>query len=592
MKHATLYRKWRPRAFGGIVGQEPVVRTLRRAIEQDRVSHAYLFSGPRGTGKTSTAKVLAMGLNCENGPTAEPDGTCESCRSIVNNSSMDVLEMDAASNRGIDEIRELRDKVNLAPAAGRMKIYIIDEVHMLTTEAFNALLKMLEEPPEHVVFVLATTEKHKVLPTIISRCQSFDFRRPSIETLAEKLKEISTAEEIEAEPEALTVIAREGHGSFRDAEGLLDQLSSFAEGRITAAMVRELLGSVGPETLVETTYALHQRRAADALRIVDRLSNEGKDLGQFVNELLAHLRNVMLLPHAPEIALAEVGAEERAPLEEQANTVPTAEVVRLVEALGNALNRVKRGGDPKLELELTFLKLARDYTEPSIDALLGRLETLEQALANGAPMDTPRIQTATQTKPPEPQTNSPETIVSEESRPVEVAEETPEAAPEEGPARDDGPVEENGGSGDVDLGSEWSRIVSELKRRKQALTAAVYGEARVEGFDGHTLRLIFPEEQSFHVGMAKDRKHADELCKVLEKRLGHRPHLEVRAESEPRSASATPPAPLESPVEEEPPEDEPSPFVEEPPEDESPPLEEEPMPVEEARDESSNGGAE
>ena len=318
MKHTTLYRKWRPRAFSGIVGQEPVVRTLRRAIETDRVSHAYLFSGPRGTGKTSTAKVLAMGLNCEKGPTPEPDGTCESCRAIVGNSSMDVLEMDAASNRGIDEIRDLRDQVNLAPVAGRMKVYIIDEVHMLTTEAFNALLKMLEEPPEHVIFVLATTEKHKVLPTIISRCQSFDFRRPSIETLTDKLREISDAEGIEVEPEALTVIAREGRGSFRDAEGLLDQLSSFAEGEVRLQR-RELLGGVGPEALIETTYALHERRAADALRMVDRLSNEGKDLGQFVGELLAHLRNLMLLPHAPEVALAGVGAEERAPLEEQAN---------------------------------------------------------------------------------------------------------------------------------------------------------------------------------------------------------------------------------------------------------------------------------
>src|SRR5918999_691870 len=383
MNHTTLYRRWRPRRFGGIIGQEPVVRTLRRAIETDRVSHAYLFSGPRGTGKTSTAKVLAMGLNCENGPTPEPDGTCESCRAIVGNSSMDVVEMDAASHRGIDEIRDLRDKVNLAPVAGRMKVYIIDEVHMLTAEAFNALLKMLEEPPEHVVFVLATTEKHKVLPTIISRCQSFDFRRPSIETLVGKLEEIADAEDIEVEPEALTVIAREGRGSFRDAEGLLDQLSSFAEGGITASMVRELLGSVGPEALLETTYALHERRAADALKIVDRLSNEGRDLGQFVGELLSHLRNLMLLPHAPEVALAGVGAEERAPLEEQANAVPTAEVVRLVEALGDSLGRVRRGGDPKLELELTFLKLVRDYTEPSVESLMARLERLEKAAANG-----------------------------------------------------------------------------------------------------------------------------------------------------------------------------------------------------------------
>src|ERR687895_157400 len=334
MNHTTLYRRWRPRRFGGIVGQEPVVRTLRRAIETDRVSHAYLFSGPRGTGKTSTAKVLAMGLNCEKGPTPEPDGTCESCRAIVGNFSMDVLEMDAASNRGIDEIRDLRDKENLTPAAGRMKVYIIDEVHMLTAEAFNALLKMLEEPPEHVVFVLATTEKHKVLPTIISRCQSFEFRRPGVETLREKLVEIAEAEGIAVEPEALTVIAREGRGSFRDAEGLLDQLSSFADGPITAARVRELLGSAGSEALLETTDALYERRAADALRVVERLQNEGRDLSRFASELIAHLRRLMLLPHAPEVALDEVDTEERPGIEEQAGRILTAEVVRMIEALG------------------------------------------------------------------------------------------------------------------------------------------------------------------------------------------------------------------------------------------------------------------
>jgi DNA polymerase III subunit gamma/tau len=516
MQHTTLYRRWRPRRFGDIVGQEPVVRTLRRAIETDRVSHAYLFSGPRGTGKTSTAKVLAMGLNCEKGTTPEPDGTCESCRAIMGNSSIDVLEMDAASNRGIDEIRDLRDKVNLAPAAARMKIYIIDEVHMLTAEAFNALLKMLEEPPEHVVFVLATTEKHKVLPTIISRCQSFDFRRPSVQTLVGKLEEISEAEDIEVEPEALTVIAREGRGSFRDAEGLLDQLSSFAEGRITASMVRELLGGVGPESLIETTYALHERRAADALRIVDRLSGGGKDLGQFVGELLAYLRNLMLLPYAPEVALAEVGAEERPQLEEQANAVPTAEVVRLVEALDDSLGRMRRGGDPKLELELVFLKLTRDYTEPDVGAIVARLETLEKAVANGSVA-----------------TNLPRTTAGtvREERPAE-REVAQEAEKSDVSSDEASVVEENSDDRretDVDLASEWHGIMGELKRRRQALTAAVYGEARVESFDGEVLELVYPEEQSFHVGMARDAGHLDKLGEVLEERLGSKPRLDIRS---------------------------------------------------------------
>jgi DNA polymerase III subunit gamma/tau len=511
MNHTTLYRRWRPRRFGGIVGQEPVVRTLRRAIETGRVSHAYLFSGPRGTGKTSTAKVLAMGLNCEKGPTPEPDGTCESCRAIVGNSSMDVLEMDAASNRGIDEIRDLRDKVNLTPAAGRMRVYIIDEVHMLTAEAFNALLKMLEEPPEHVVFVLATTEKHKVLPTIISRCQSFDFRRPSIETLVGKLEEISEAEDIEVEPEALTIIAREGRGSFRDAEGLLDQLSSFAEGRITASLVRELLGGVGPEALIETTHALHERRSADALRIVERLSAGGKDLGQFVGELLAHLRNLMLLPYAPEVALAGVGAEERPQLEEQAKAIPTAEVVRLIEALGYALSLMRRGGDPKLELELAFLKLTRDYTEPDVGAILGRLETLEKAVANGGAA-----------------TNPPRTLADRVPEEQESAREAvePETSSDRAPVLEEPDEREET---DVDLASEWQGIMGELKRRRQALTAAVYGEARVESFDGEVLRLVYPEEQGFHVGMAKDKGHIEKLTAVLEERLGIQPRFEIRA---------------------------------------------------------------
>ena len=544
MRHVSLYRKWRPRTFGAVVGQEPVVRTLRRAIETDRVAHAYLFSGPRGTGKTSTAKVLAMGLNCEKGPTPEPDGTCESCRAIVNNSSMDVLEMDAASNRGIDEIRDLRDRVNLAPAQGRMKVYIIDEVHMLTTEAFNALLKMLEEPPEHVVFVLATTEKHKVLPTIISRCQSFDFRRPGVLLLSEKLREISEAEGIEVEPAALTLIAREGRGSFRDAEGLLDQLASFADGPITAARVRELLGSAGSEALLETTQALYERRAADALRVVDRLQNEGRDLSRFVGELVAHLRRLMLLPHAPEIALAEVGGEERAGLEEQAGRIPTAEVVRMIESLGDSLSRAKRGGDPKLELELTFLKLARDYAEPSIDALFGRLETLENAVANGATVAAVPV---TPSRAEEAESEN-----AEQDAPVEAmlyagedrgAGKPEEAGPGHDPEREDGRDETVGA-----VVAQWGQVIQDLKDRKQALTATVFAEGVPSSFQDGVLEIAFPKESDFYAKEAGKPRHGEALGEILERRFGARPRLELRvvgADGSASSGSPSPKTPLE-----------------------------------------------
>jgi DNA polymerase-3 subunit gamma/tau len=527
MKHATLYRKWRPRRFSGIVGQEPVVRTLSRAIETDRVAHAYLFSGPRGTGKTSTAKVLAMGLNCERGPTPEPDGSCESCRAIVNNSSLDVVEMDAASNRGIDEIRDLRDRVNLAPVAGRVKVYIIDEVHMLTPEAFNALLKMLEEPPEHVVFVLATTEKHKVLPTIVSRCQGFDFRRPGVETLGRKLAEIAEAEGIEVEREALTAIAREGRGSFRDAEGLLDQLSSFAEGKVTAAVVRELLGSVGREALLETTAALHERRAADTLRIVDRLSNEGRDLGQFVGELLSHLRSLMLLPHAPEVALSEVGAEERGSLEEQANSIPTVEVVRLIEALGETLGRVKRGGDPKLELELTFIKLTRDYTEPSVDSLLRRLETLEGMVASGI-VPAPTRQ---------PEGASPEGAGFEPSG----ASPEPEAAEDPRAAQGGRGVSEGDDGSATDASAlEWRAVLQDLLERKQKASETIFREATVVSFDGESLELVFPAEQEHLLSLATDSRYSEPLQRVLQEHLGVRPQLQMGVADGPATVSVPP----------------------------------------------------
>jgi DNA polymerase-3 subunit gamma/tau len=385
---------------------------------------------------------------------------------------------------------------------------------------------MLEEPPEHVIFVLATTEKHKVLPTIISRCQGFDFRRPGVETLVRKLAEIAESEGIPVEPEALTAIARAGRGSFRDAEGLLDQLSSFAEGPITAAMVRELLGSVGSEALLEATAALHERRAADALRMVDRLSNEGRDLGQFLGELITHLRNLMLLPYAPEVALAEVGAEERSSLEEQARSIPTAEVVRLIEALGDTLGRVKRGGDPKLELELSFLKLARDYSEPSVDNLLRRLEALEVALEGepSAPRTAPESQGAASAHEGPVAGSAGEEIVPED----------PAASEESSPHSDQ--HESEAASGGVDdaavsvaiLSSRWGQLMEDLKRNRQALTATVFQEGRPFSFEDDVLKIEFPADSDFHAVEARRSRHGDALRDVLEEHFGVRPRLECR----------------------------------------------------------------
>jgi DNA polymerase-3 subunit gamma/tau len=398
---------------------------------------------------------------------------------------------------------------------------------------------MLEEPPEHVVFVLATTEKHKVLPTIISRCQSFDFRRPGVSLLSEKLREISEAEGIEVEPAALTLIAREGRGSFRDAEGLLDQLASFADGPITAARVRELLGSAGSEALLETAQALYERRAADALRVVDRLQNEGRDLSRFVGELVAHLRRLMLLPHAPEIALAEVGGEERAGLEEQASRIPTAEVVRMIEALGDSLWRAKRGGDPKLELELTFLKLARDYAEPSIDALLGRLETLENAVANGATIATvpaassraeeTELENAKQDAPAEAATPEATLHVEEDGGDGE----SEEAGPRHDPEREDGRDETIGA-----VVAQWGRIIQDLKDRKQALTATVFAEGVPSSFQDGVLEISFPNESDFYAKEAAKSRHGEALGEVMEMRFGVRPRLELRVAGADGSASS------------------------------------------------------
>src|SRR5438132_10532587 len=338
---------------------------MGNAVEHGKVHHAYLFVGSRGTGKTSIAKILARSLNCVNGPTLEPCGECESCTSITGGTSLDVIEMDAASNNSVDDIRDLREKVGFAPAMGRWKVYILDEAHMLSTSAWNAFLKTLEEPPPNTIFVLATTEAHKVPATIVDRCHRFDFQRPSLEEISTVLKRISAAEGIDADERALAMIARSASGSFRDAIGTLDQLVTYGGSKVALEDVLQVLDVADADLIFAATDALIQHDPGAALERVQELAESGRDPVQFMRDLTAHLRQLVViqtLGEAPDSF--SVTADQTARLQSQASELPQSEAVRAIDLVADGLAAVKAGSDPRIQLELALLKAAR----PKADA--------------------------------------------------------------------------------------------------------------------------------------------------------------------------------------------------------------------------------
>jgi DNA polymerase-3 subunit gamma/tau len=485
LRVTALYRKYRPQDFDEVVGQEAVVRTLRNAISGDKVRQAYLFAGPRGTGKTSLARILAKGLNCEQGPTVTPDKTCNSCRTIAAGTSLDVVEMDAASQRGIDDIREIREHVILQPVEGRFKVYILDEAHQLTDAAWNALLKLIEEPPPHLVFVFCTTELSKVLPTVRSRCQTFLFSRPRLAELTKLLRRIADGEQIDAPDAALSLIARSARGSFRDAVSTLDQLAAATDGKITVQAVLQLLGAVEEEALFRICDLIVDRDTAGLLSFVEELAEQGQDLSRLVTDLLEHLRCLLLVQHMGEVPDSlPVTPETRERLHAQANQIGEPDVIRLVDLLAVAVDDVRQGGDPRLPLELALVKVTRPGADLSRQSLSFRIEQLEGKV-RGEPHH-----------PPAAEAHAP----------------APAAAPAE-------PLP------DLDLEQVqqvWGQAVLPAIGERSIPTASVLGEAKPIELSGNRLVIEFPPAASFHRNLAEEPKNATLLAEVLYEVTGHK----------------------------------------------------------------------
>jgi DNA polymerase-3 subunit gamma/tau len=500
---AALYRKYRPQTFDDVVGQEPVVRTLRNAISGDQLRQAYLFAGPRGTGKTSMARILAKSVNCVQGPTTTPDNTCHACVAISNGTSLDVVEMDAASQRGIDDIREIRERVVLQPVEGRYKVYILDEAHQLTDAAWNALLKLIEEPPPHLLFVFCTTELQKVIPTVRSRCQTFSFARPRFEDLVKVLSHVAEGEGFQAPEAALSQIARAAKGSFRDATSLLDQLAAATGGELTVQSVLQLLGAVDEESLFQLCDLVIDRDTAGALTFVEQLSEQGQDVGRLVNDFLEHLRHLLLVQHLGAVPeTLPVTDETREKLIAQANQLPEAAVLRLCDLLAIAVDDMRQGGDPRLPLELALVKVTRPGADLSQESLSYRLELLE---SRGHVPSAP-VQAAAPAEKP--------TAAEAEPAPAAVAEPEPEAAAEPAPQPPSLAFEQ--------LQDAWQRSVLPAIQERSIPAESLFREARPIALDGDELTIEFAAEAEFHRRLAEEPKNANVLREALYQVTGHK----------------------------------------------------------------------
>lgn len=495
MSYTALYRKFRPQEFEDVKGQDHIVTTLKNQIKADRIGHAYLFCGTRGTGKTTVAKIFAKAVNCENPVDGSPCGECAICKAIADGSSMNVIEIDAASNNGVDNIRQIREEVTYRPTEGRFKVYIIDEVHMLSAGAFNALLKTLEEPPSYVIFILATTEAHKIPITILSRCQRYDFHRISIDTIAGRLMDLMAEEKVEVEEKAIRYVAKAGDGSMRDALSLLDQCIAFHLGEtLTYENVLEVLGAVDTEVFSRLLRQIINKDITGAIGTLDVLVDEGREMGQMVNDFTWYLRNLLLMQSSDDMEeVLDMSKENIAALKEEAQLVKPEVLMRYIRIFSELGNQVKYATQKRILIEIAIIKLCKPQMEKDYESVIDRIASIEAKIANGIPVAAP--------------SGAGTANVGVVATPVEKPQ-LPKAIPED--------IQQ--------VIKNWKSILSEIG----AITKTYLSKAVPSLGNGGELLLVLDDENAFAYLSENRSGCIDNLKEVIAKRVGKEIEVVIR----------------------------------------------------------------